>query len=74
MLLATVRGRLAGTNRLALDAVGGAGILFQHHASGLCTPAQSRCEDTSGRSLDEQAPAFVVGVDIPVRLARHFEG
>jgi len=42
VLLATVRGRLAGTNRLALDAVGGAGILFQHYASGLCTPAQSR--------------------------------
>jgi hypothetical protein len=73
VLLATVRGRLAGTTRLALDAVGGAGILFQHHESGSCTPAQTRCEDTSGPSLDERAAAFAVGVDIPVKLARHFE-
>lgn len=73
LLLATVRARLAGVNRWALDVVGGAGILFQHHESGGCVPAQSRCENTDGPSLDERAPAFAAGLDIPFSVARHFE-
>jgi hypothetical protein len=73
VLLVMVRARLAGMNRWALDVVGGAGILFQHHESGRCEPAQIRCEDTDDRSLDERAPAFAIGLDIPVRVARHLE-
>lgn len=73
VLLAMVRARVAGMNRWALDVVGGAGVLFQHHESGGCEPAQNRCEDTDDRSLDERAPAFAIGLDIPVRVARHLE-
>jgi hypothetical protein len=72
VLLGVIRGRLAEERRWALDVVGGAGVLFQHHESGGCVPAVARCEDTSGPALDEQAPAFVFGMDLPVRLARHF--
>ena len=73
VLLGLLRFRLAGVNRLALDVVGGAGMLFQHHESGGCVPAQNRCENTDGLSLDERAPAFVLGLDVPIRVARHFE-
>ena len=73
VLLAVLRARLGGVNRWAVDAVGGGGILLQHHATGACVPAQNRCENTDGLFLDERAPAFAVGLDIPVRVARHFE-
>jgi hypothetical protein len=53
--------------------VGGAGVLFQHHEPGSCIPARSRCDDTDGLSMDEHAPAFAVGADMPIRVARHFE-
>lgn len=73
VILGVLRGRLTGTRRWALDVVGGAGVLFQHHESGGCVPAVARCENTAGRALDERAPAFVFGIDVPVRVARHFE-
>ena len=73
VVVGLLRGRLAGTEHWALDIVGGAGVLFQHHESGGCVPAVTRCEDTGGLALDERAPAFVVGLDVPVRAARHFE-
>lgn len=73
VILGVVRGRLAGSRRWALDAVGGAGVLFHHHVRGGCVPAVTRCDDTSGPSVDERAAAFVFGVDVPVRLARRFE-
>ena len=73
VLLATVRARAIGMNRWALDLMGGAGVLFQHHESGGCVPAQTRCDNTSGRFLDERAPGFVVGLEVPVRVAPHFE-
>lgn len=72
VLLGVIRGRIAGSTRLAVDAVGGAGVLFQHHEMGGCDPAVVRCEDTSGPALDERAPTFVAGVDVPIRLAPHF--
>jgi hypothetical protein len=72
-LLGVVRGRLAGSGRWAVDAVGGAGVLFQHHESGSCAPVRTRCDDTSGLSVDEHAPAFMVGAQVPIRVARHFE-
>ena len=73
VIVGLLRGRLTGTRRWALDVVGGAGVLFQHHESGGCVPAVVRCENTSGLALDERAPAFVFGIDVPVRVARHFE-
>jgi hypothetical protein len=73
VILGVLRGRLTGTRRWALDLVGGAGVLFQHHESGGCVPAVVRCENTSGPAVDERAPAFVFGIDVPVRVARHLE-
>lgn len=73
VLLATVRARAIGMNRWALDLMGGAGVLFQHHESGGCVPARTLCDNTSGWFLDARAPAFVVGLEVPVRLASHFE-
>jgi hypothetical protein len=72
VLLATVRGRVAGVGRWALDLMGGAGILFQHHASGGCVPAQTRCENSDGPVVEERAPAFAAGLEVPLRVASHF--
>ncbi len=73
VVLGVLRGRLAGNRRWAFDAVGGAGVVFHRHLSGGCVPAVARCEDTSGPAVDERAPAFVFGIDVPVRVARRFE-
>jgi hypothetical protein len=72
-LVGLLRGRLATVGRAAFDIVGGAGMLLQHHETGGCVPAQSRCEATDGASLDELARAFAMGLDIPTRVAAHFE-
>ena len=71
-LLALARARVAGINRVAADVVGGAGVMFQHHEMGVCDPAVPRCENTDGPVLDRWAPAFAVGLDVPVSVATHF--
>ena len=71
-LLALVRTRVAGTNHLAADVVGGAGVMFQHHQMGVCEPAVLRCENRDGPALDRWAPAFAGGLDVPVSVAPHF--
>jgi len=72
VLLGTLRARVFGVDRWAIDIVGAAGVLFHHHASGSCIPAQIRCEDTDGPSVDERASAFAAGLEFPVRVASHF--
>ncbi len=72
VLLGVLRGRLAGENSLALDVVGGAGAVFQHHETGSCVPPVARCESTDGPSMNHQAPVFMVGMDVPFSVARHF--
>ena len=71
-LIGVLRMRLTATPRWALDVVGGAGVLFQHHASGLCEPAQAACDAADGPSRDEHALALAAGADVPITLARHF--
>ncbi|MCC6988223.1 MAG: hypothetical protein IT181_04455 [Acidobacteria bacterium] len=74
VLVGLVRLRLAQAGRVAFDVVGGGGILFQHHESGGCVPAQTRCDSTSsGPSLDERAPVIAGGFDLTIRLGRHVE-
>jgi hypothetical protein len=74
VLMPMARVRLAGRGRWAFDAVGGAGLFFQRHESGSCTPAQDRCETTdNGPSRETFAWTGLVGVDVPLRIARHFE-
>jgi hypothetical protein len=71
VLIGLLRLRLTATPRWGLDVVGGAGVLFQHHASGLCDPAQAECDATDGPSRDERALALAAGADVPIILARH---
>jgi hypothetical protein len=74
VLMPLARVRLAGTGRWAVDAVGGAGRLFQHHRSGTCTPVQDRCETTdNGPSRETLAGTLLAGVDVPFRAGRYFE-
>jgi hypothetical protein len=74
VLMPLARVRLAGTGRWALDAVGGAGLFFQHHESGSCTPAQDRCETTdNGPSRETFAWTGLAGFDVPIRIGRHVE-
>jgi hypothetical protein len=70
-LVGLVRARVGASDRLAVDLVGGGGVLFQHHElrNGPC----SGCAVTFQSDFDQRAPAFVVGVDVPVRAGRHFE-
>lgn len=75
VLLGLVRARLAGTGRLSLDALGGAGVLFQHHESWSCTPASERCAAVKGGSVivDARAPAMTWGIEVPIVVAHHVE-
>jgi hypothetical protein len=67
-LLGVVRTRVGDAGRLAFDAVGGIGTLFQHRDNtvGLRFPQSESTKTQSARS-----PAFTVGLDLPVFLSRH---
>jgi hypothetical protein len=69
-LLVLCRARLVSSTRWALDGVGGAGILFQHHEVRQA-PCYTGCDFTYEDTLDHHAPAFSFGVDVPVRAGRH---
>lgn len=71
VLVGLLRVRAFGFHRLALDVVGGAGLLFQHHELRFA-PCFSGCDDTTRETLDRRAPAFALGADVPLRLSRHF--
>lgn len=73
LLLAMIRARAAGSSHVSLDIVGGGGLLFQRHQAGSCIFAEPRCDDTSGESREKRTRAHTVGVDVPVRVARHFD-
>jgi len=70
LLTGLIRGRAWGSGRLAVDVVGGAGVLFQHHEQ-RDAPCFSGCAVTVQNDLNRQAPAFSLGADVPVRLAPH---
>jgi hypothetical protein len=69
-LIGLLRGRAFSGARVALDVVGGAGVLFQRHEQRFA-PCFSGCPDTLSERLNRKAPAFILGADIPVHLARH---
>lgn len=71
LTLGVMRARLYGSSHVAFDVVGGAGVLVHRHLTGNCTPPRERCDSTEGPSLYGKAPAFVVGADLPFRVARH---
>lgn len=67
--LGVLRARAAGNGRVAIDLVGGGGVLFQHHELRFA-PCFTGCADSRRESLDSRAPAFVLGADVPFRLGR----
>jgi hypothetical protein len=67
VLVGTVRARLAGGSDVALDVVGGAGAVLQHHEERV-----NSCAITcvmSSRTKTNWGPAVSAGVDVPIRLA-----
>lgn len=70
-LFATLRFRPAGRERVAIDLVAGAGVLFQHHEVQFA-PCFAGCAVVSTGTLTNRAPAQVIGADVPIRLEPHF--
>jgi hypothetical protein len=70
MAIGLLRARAAASERVAIDVVGGAGVLVQHHEL-RSAPCFSGCADARRESIDDRAPAFVLGADVPFRLGRH---
>jgi hypothetical protein len=70
VLLGLIRGRAWATDRIAVDVLGGVGVLFQHHEQ-RNAPCFTGCAVTLQNDLDRRAPAFSLGADVPVRLAPH---
>ena len=68
LLQGLIRVRPVTGDRVALDLVGGAGVVFQKRDTNLCNHVQECAvrDDTSRRS-----PAFSAGVDVPVALTPH---
>jgi hypothetical protein len=73
VLVGMLRARLAGLNGWAVDAVGGGGVLFHTHQAGSCVPLPDRCDIASGPVVNERAPVWAVGLDVPIRIATHIE-
>jgi hypothetical protein len=73
MVMALVRSRITASNRFAVDAVGGAGVLYQHleRRQSFCPVGIGPCVDSVSESLDRRSPTFVLGAETPIRLARY---
>jgi hypothetical protein len=68
--LAVVRERAWRRNRLTVDIIGAAGVLFQHRETSVAdrfSPAATAISTIE----DRRSPAFAVGMDLPLLLARH---
>lgn len=70
-LVGVLRARAGGSERVAVDLVGGAGVLFQRHLA-ITTSCFIECVETFTTELTSRAPVFVAGVDVPIRIGRHF--
>lgn len=70
VVIGLLRARALAFNRLALDFIGGVGLLFQHHERRF-SPCFSGCGDTVRETLDRQAPTFAFGAEVPLRVGRH---
>jgi hypothetical protein len=70
-VVALMRVRINGRERLAFDVVGGAGALFQRHTA-MQAPCFSGCAATFASEFKHVAPVYFAGADVPIRLGRHF--
>jgi hypothetical protein len=48
-----------------MDIVGGAGVLFQHHERRVA-PCFSGCANTIEETLENRAPVFALGIEVPI--------
>jgi hypothetical protein len=71
VVVGVLRARTVATDRLAVDVVGGGGVLFQHHELERA-PCFTGCA-ASHSSVDRRAPAFALGFDVPFQPVPHIE-
>jgi hypothetical protein len=71
VVVGVLRARIVATDRLAVDVVGGGGVLFQHHEREFA-PCFTGCA-ASHSSVDRRAPAFALGFDVPFQPVPHIE-
>jgi hypothetical protein len=73
MALGLVRGRVAWSKDVAVDAIGGAGILYQRYEARetVCLVGFRPCVDTRNETLNRRSPAFMIGGETPFRVAPH---
>lgn len=69
-IIGLLRARVVGSHRVALDVVGGGGVLFQRHLAETAT-CFNGCTATSTTEFAHRAPAFVAGADVPIRVGGH---
>lgn len=69
-VLGMARVRLAANDVAALEAVIGAGIMFQRHE--LRNSSCVMCDVTRTETMTNRARAYAVGADVPVRVTDHF--
>lgn len=70
-IVGLLRGRVWGSERVALDLVGGAGALFQRHIASQA-PCFSGCAVAVSGEYTHRAPVLVAGADVPIRLGHAF--
>ena len=70
-IVGLLRARAGGGSRVALDLVGGAGVLFQRHLAETA-PCVGGCAAVLTTELTNRAPAFVVGAELPIQAGRNF--
>jgi hypothetical protein len=69
-LMPLVRVRVTASRVVALDAVGGVGVLFQEHERVEFPCFSGNCPGRT-ETLTRRVPAVMFGADVPVRLAPH---
>jgi len=70
-VIGLIRARVHGGTRVAVDVVGGAGVLSHHHELRFA-PCNGGCADTDIEAIDRSAPAFAFGADVTIGGNRHF--
>jgi hypothetical protein len=69
-LIPVARGRIASSARVAIDVVGGLGLLFEHHEQTFTSYCPTACTFVTHGEFDRRAPAWTVGIDMPVEATR----
>jgi hypothetical protein len=71
-LQGVVRVRPVTRGRVALDLIGGAGVVFQKRDTTFQSCYFGQACSVTRADEDRRSPAFVAGIDVPLALAAHF--